>query len=404
MHDLSPEELARYARQIVLPGVGEAGQARLNARSVALIGAGGLGSPLALYLAAAGVGRIGLIEFDTVDLSNLHRQILYRTEDLGRRKAEIARERILSVNPHVQVDLWPERLEAANAADILGRFDVVADGSDNFATRYLVNDACVLLGKPNVHGSVFRFEGQVSVFDPRVGPCYRCLFPVPPPPDSIPSCAEGGVLGVLPGVIGVLQATEVLKILLGLGETLAGRLLLYDASRMEFRELRVARNPDCPVCGTSPTIHRLEDLDVSCASPPAADPEPSPAEQKTPETIGSAEARSTDLLDPARMEITAAELKAHLDAGESFVLLDVREPFEARICRLVDSRFMPMGQIQERWRDLDPGVPTVVYCHAGVRSFTVARFLKAQGFRSVWSLRGGIDAWAATVDPQVARY
>lgn len=418
MTEWTREELQRYARQIILPGMGEEGQARLKGGSVALVGAGGLGSPAALYLAAAGVGRIGLIEFDTVDASNLHRQVLYGTADVGRPKTEAAQERLRSANPHIEITVHPERLAAANALEILRPYDVVADGSDNFATRYLVNDACVLLRKPNVYGSVFRFEGQASVFDARVGPCYRCLFPVPPPPDSIPSCAEGGVLGVLPGLIGLIQATEVLKILLETGETLIGRLVLYDALQMSFRELRLAKSPDCPACGKNPVLVALEDEAISCEtgsggtsasarSEAAAGGSSagSPARPGRPETAGkSAEPAPLPPPDPSSVEISVRQLQARLESGEATLLLDVREPFEAAICALEGSRLVPMGQIQSRVGELDPNAFTVVYCHAGVRSYNVARFLRDRGFPRTWSLHGGIDTWAAEIDRSMPRY
>jgi adenylyltransferase/sulfurtransferase len=369
------EERERYRRHLVLPEVGLEGQEKLRAGSVLVVGAGGLGSPIALYLAAAGVGRIGLVDFDRVDLTNLQRQILYETGDVGRSKVETATRRIESINPHVRVERHDLRLTAANAASILGAYDVIADGSDNFPTRYLVNDACVLLGKPNVYGSIYRFEGQATVFDARSGPCYRCLFPEPPPEGTIPSCAEAGVLGVLPGLIGAVQATEAAKILLGIGETLAGRLLLYDALHMNFRELRVRKDPACPVCGERPTIRDLRDTEATCTTGPNSVPSVEPT-----------------------------ELKRRLDSEEEILLLDVREPFEAEICRLPGALLVPPDEFSRLTEGLDPGRTVVCYCHTGVRSHHAALHLAARGFRRVENLAGGIDAWAAEVDPRMARY
>ncbi len=372
---LSDEELERYRRHLVLPEVGVEGQEKLRAGSVLVVGAGGLGSPIALYLAAAGVGRIGLVDFDRVDLTNLQRQILYETGDVGRSKVDTAARRIESMNPHVRVERHEERLTAANSASILDAYDVIADGSDNFPTRYLVNDACVLLGKPDVYGSIFRFEGQATVFDARVGPCYRCLFPEPPPEGTIPSCAEAGVLGVLPGLIGAVQATEAAKILLGIGETLAGRLLLYDALHLNFRELRVRKDPACPVCGERPTIRDLRDTEASCATGPNS-----------------------------VLSVEPTELKRRLDSKEEILLLDVREPFEAEICRLPGGVLAPPNEFPRLTEALDPGRTVVCYCHTGVRSYHAALHLASRGFRRVENLAGGIDAWAALVDPGMARY
>lgn len=377
---LSDEELARYRRHLVLPEVGREGQERLKAGSALIVGAGGLGSPIALYLAAAGVGRIGLVDFDCVDLTNLQRQVLYETADVGRSKVETAARRIASINPHVVVEPREERLDVSSARAILGAYDVVLDGSDNFPTRYLVNDACVLLGKPNVYGSIFRFEGQATVFDARVGPCYRCLFPEPPPEGTIPSCADAGVLGVLPAVIGSIQATEAIKILLGRGELLVGRLLLYDALHMNFKELRLRKDPECPVCGENPTIRYLAEIGASC-EPPAA-------------SAGG----------PAVLSVEPRELETRLRAGEPILLLDVREPFEAEICRLPGSVLAPPDRIERRLAEFDRERTVVCYCHTGIRSYYAALLLASNGFRRVENLSGGIDAWAAEVDPAMPRY
>jgi sulfur-carrier protein adenylyltransferase/sulfurtransferase len=378
--DLTPEELRRYGRHLILPEVGLDGQRRLKGASVLLVGAGGLGSPLALYLAAAGVGRIGLSDFDVVDASNLQRQILHGTASLGRPKFESARERLADLNPNVVVAVHP-RLERDNALEIVRGYDVVADGADNFATRYLVNDACGLVGKPNVHGSVFRFEGQASVFDVRRGPCYRCLYPEPPPPGLVPSCAEGGVLGVLPGVIGMIQAIETLKLLLGLGDTLVGRLLVFDALAMTFRELTLRKDPACPLCGERPRITELQDYDELCGIAP----EPGAAE--------------------AQMEIGVREVADLLARSAGAVtLLDVREPHEHQIARIEGATLIPLRSLPARFRELDPARPVIVYCHHGVRSLRAAELLRGSGFAGATSMRGGIDAWSREVDAGVPRY
>ncbi len=384
--DLSPEELQRYARHIVLPDVGLEGQRRLKAARVLVVGAGGLGSPVALYLAAAGVGTLGLVDFDDVDASNLQRQVLYGEWDIGRSKLDAAEERLQSANPHVRIEKHPVKLTSANALEILGSYDVIVDGTDNFPTRYLVNDACVLLGKPCVYGSIYRFEGQVSVFDADKGPCYRCLFREPPPPGLVPSCAEGGVLGVLPGVIGSLQALEAIKLITGAGEPLVGRLLLFDALKLRWRELNLRRNPDCPVCGDAPSITELIDYDVFCGVSPADDGVGAPAERDG--------------------EITPAELKRRLDRGEAITLLDVREPFEWLIANLGEygARMIPMHEIPRRTGELDPSSEIVVYCQSGVRSADVQRFLQSAGFRRVRNLTGGILRWQHDVDPTIRRY
>ena len=381
---LSAEETRRYSRHLLLPEVGLEGQQRLKAARALCVGAGGLGSPAALYLAAAGVGTIGLVDFDTVDASNLQRQIIYGTPDVGRPKIEAAAERLRAINPNVAIEAHGARLTSGNALDILARYDVILDGSDNFATRYLVNDACVLLKKPNAYGSVFRFEGQASVFATSTGPCYRCLYPEPPPAGLIPSCAEAGVLGVLPGIIGTIQATEALKLILGIGEPLIGRFLIYDALRLRFRELKLARDPECPVCGTRPTIRELLDYDVVCGAGDGAE--------------------GDDQMFGARVpEVTATALKSMLERGEVF-LLDVREPGEARICSIPGATLIPMGEVPRRLSELDPGRQTVVHCRSGVRSAKVVAFLSEQGFKNVRNMKGGILAWIDEVDPTQARY
>ena len=379
---LTQAELLRYSRHLILPEVGLEGQRRLKAASVLIVGAGGLGSPLALYLAAAGVGRIGLVDFDRVDASNLQRQILYGTASVGRPKLEVARERLADLNPDVRVDLHETRLERTNALEIIRDYDVVADGTDNFPTRYLVNDACTLLGKPNVYGSIFRFEGQASVFDARVGPCYRCLYPDPPPPGLVPSCAEGGVLGVLPGVIGMIQGVEALKLLLGVGEPLVGRLLLFDALALSFRELALRKDPACPLCGPEPRITGLIDYQAFCGL--------SSVEQ------ADAEARG--------WEISARELSEGLARGGAPLLIDVREPREWEIARLPGATLIPLGTLPARLGELDAGREIVLYCHHGQRSMRALELLRASGFTRLKNLRGGINAWSKDVDSAVPRY
>ncbi len=379
---LADDELLRYSRHLILPEVGLDGQRRLKAASVLLIGAGGLGSPLALYLAAAGVGRIGIVDFDVVDASNLQRQLLHGTASIGVPKLTSARARLLDLNPHVQVDTYETHLTSENALEILAGYDVVADGTDNFPTRYLVNDACVLLGKPNVYGSIFRFEGQASVFDAKKGPCYRCLYPDPPPPGLVPSCAEGGVLGVLPGVIGVIQGIETLKLLLGIGDPLIGRLLVFDALAMSFRELRLRKDPNCPLCGEHPTITQLIDYEQFCGLPSAE--------------------------DAARMakdfEISVTDLRAKQEHGDEFVLIDVREPFEWEIARIEGSQLMPQNSLPGRLSELDSSREIVLMCHHGVRSMRALEFLYQSGYRKLKSVRGGIEAWSREIDPSVPRY
>jgi adenylyltransferase/sulfurtransferase len=379
----SPQEVARYSRHLIMPEVGTDGQKRLKASAVLLIGAGGLGSPLGLYLAAAGVGRLGLVDFDVVDFSNLQRQVLHGTPDVGRPKLQSARDRLRAINPEVRVDLYDTRLTSANALAIFAPYDVVIDGTDNFPTRYLVNDACVLLGKPNVYDSIFRFDGQASVFYPGQGPCYRCLYPEPPPPGEVPSCAEGGVLGILPGLVGCIQATEAVKLLLGQGSPLVGRLLLYDALQMSFREFKVRRNPKCPVCGEQPTIRQLIDYEQFCGVRGQEAPAPAAA---------------------AGGKITVEELKARLDRGEAVFILDVRNPEEARICRIPGSVLLPLPALPQRFGELDRERELVVHCKSGVRSQKAIQFLREQGFRDLKNLEGGILAWADRVDRTMPKY
>ncbi|MCI0640438.1 MAG: molybdopterin-synthase adenylyltransferase MoeB [Gemmataceae bacterium] len=378
---LSPQEVARYSRHLIMPEVGMDGQKKLKASSILLIGAGGLGSPLALYLAAAGVGRLGLVDFDVVDFSNLQRQVLHHTEDVGRPKLQSAKERIQSINPEVRVDLYETRLTSANAFDILRPYDIVIDGTDNFPTRYLVNDACVLLKKPNVYGSIFRFDGQASVFHPPAGPCYRCLYPEPPPPGEVPSCAEGGVLGILPGLVGCIQATEAVKLILGNGAPLIGRLLLYDALRMSFQEFKVRRNPRCPMCGDNPTIKQLIDYEQFCGV-------------RGQETALAATSE----------EITVEELQQLARSGNNVFILDVRNPEEYQICRIPGSVLLPLPQLPQRFGELDKNKEMVVHCKSGMRSAKAIQFLKQQGFTKLKNLKGGILAWADKIDRTMAKY
>jgi molybdopterin/thiamine biosynthesis adenylyltransferase/rhodanese-related sulfurtransferase len=389
---LSNDEIRRYARHLILPSVGREGQEKLKAARVLAVGAGGLGSPLALYLAAAGVGTIGLVDFDAVDDSNLQRQILYGTGDVGRPKLEAAAERIRDVNPHVSVVAREARLTSDNALEILRDFDVVADGTDNFATRYLVNDACVLLGKPNVYASVFRFEGQASVFWAEKGPCYRCLYAEPPPPGLVPSCAEGGVLGVLPGLLGVIQATETIKLVLGTGEPLIGRLLLVDALSMQFRELRVRRNPDCAICGAHPTITGLIDYEAFCGTP------------ETGPVPGDAASGIVPPMFARVPEISVEDLKAMRDRGDALVLVDVRESREWAISDLPDSVKIPLGSLPQSLEKLSKADQIVVYCRSGARSGNAVQFLQQMGYEKAKNLAGGINRWAERIDPKMPRY
>jgi sulfur-carrier protein adenylyltransferase/sulfurtransferase len=372
---LTPQERQRYSRHLLLPEVGAEGQRRLKAARVLCVGAGGLGSPAALYLAAAGVGTIGLVDFDVVEVSNLQRQIIHGTPDIGRSKLESARSRIEALNPEVAVETFEARFSAANARTLVEAFDVIVDGTDNFPARYLVNDACVIYGRPNAWGSIFRFEGQASVFASPGGPCYRCLHPEPPPPGLVPSCAEAGVLGVVPGIIGTIQATEALKLVLGIGEPLIGRFLVYDALKMRFRELKLPKDPDCPVCGIRPSITSLRESAASCDAPP---------------------------LDAH--ELSVRELKARIDAGWLPIVLDVREPAEAAICGLPGARLIPLGELARRLDELDRSCDIVVHCKSGVRSARAAAMLREKGFTRVSNLTGGILSWINEIDPAMARY
>ena len=378
---LTADQFERYRRHLSLPQLGVEGQRALLGGRVLLVGVGGLGCPVAQYLAAAGVGTLGLVDCDVVAASNLQRQILYGVADIGRPKLEVAKERIEALNPDVRVELHPVALRSDNAMAILAAYDVVVDGTDNFPTRYLTNDACVLLGKPNVHGSIFRFDGQATVFDARYGPCYRCLYPEPPPPGAVPSCAEGGVLGVLPGLVGAIQATETVKLLAGIGEPLYGRLLRYDALRLQFDEFRLKKDADCPVCGVQPSIRELIDYEGFCGVP---------------------------ALEEANQvrEMTAAEVAAARARGEEFLLLDVREPQEHRTARIGDSLLLPLGELEARAGELEAwrGRRIVIHCHHGRRSAMACEILERHGFPDVWNLAGGIEAWSLTVDPSVPRY
>jgi adenylyltransferase/sulfurtransferase len=387
---LTNDEIKRYSRHLSMPEVGVDGQRRLKAGSVLCIGAGGLGSPAAMYLAAAGVGRIGMIDFDVVDFSNLQRQIIHGTSSVGRSKLASAKDRLNDINPHVQIDTYEASLSSENALELFEPYDVILDGTDNFPTRYLTNDACVLLGKPNAYGSIFRFEGQASVFGTKEGPCYRCLYPEPPPPGLVPSCAEGGVLGVLPGIIGMVQATEALKLILGIGEPLIGRFLIYDALRMKFRELKLRKDPDCPVCGLHPTVTKLIDYEEFCGLRPSVEAEAAAA-------VSAANAK------PA-YEITAQELKQRLDKGDKLTLLDVREPNEFQINRIPGGQLIPLGEVPRRTAELDPDEEVVVYCKMGGRSAKAADYLRSVGFKRVLNLRGGVLDWVDKVDPSQPKY
>jgi sulfur-carrier protein adenylyltransferase/sulfurtransferase len=374
---LRAEELQRYSRHLLMPEVTSEGQRRLKAARILCIGAGGLGSPAALYLAAAGVGTIGIVDFDDVDLSNLQRQILHGTKDIGRSKLESARDRLRDINPEIEIELHECRFSSENASQLIAQYDVVVDGSDNFPTRYLSNDVCVFARKPNVYGSVFRFEGQTTVFAPHLGgPCYRCLFPEPPPPDSVPNCAQAGVLGVLPGIIGMLQAIETIKLIIGIGEPLIGRLLHFDALKAKFRELNLRRDPDCPVCGENPTIFSPIDYEQFCG---ARDEEAIPT-------------------------MSPHELKRKMDAREPFELIDVREVFEYEVARIDGAKLIPLGEIAERADELQRERPIVVHCHSGGRSAEAVRLLQQRGFANIYNLEGGIDAWSDQIDPSVPKY
>jgi adenylyltransferase/sulfurtransferase len=380
--ELSKDEILRYSRHLIMPEVGMEGQLRLKQAKVLCIGAGGLGSPLTLYLAAAGVGRLGIVDFDVVDFTNLQRQVIHGTADVGKPKLASARESIHAINPNVEVVGYETRLTSENALQLFSGFDIIVDGTDNFPTRYLVNDACVLLGKPNVYGSIFRFEGQAAVFYAREGPCYRCLYPEPPPPGLVPSCAEGGVLGVLPGIVGCIQAMETIKLIIGQGQPLIGRLLVFDALGVKFRELKLRKDPDCPVCGTHPTITRLIDYEEFCGIR---------GEEHTFDMVGIP-------------EITPREVKKLMDDKQPFVLIDVREPHEFQICRIPGSTLIPLGEVPKRMHELDSAQEIVVHCRSGQRSARAVDLLMKAGFRKIHNMKGGILAWSDQVDPSVPKY
>jgi adenylyltransferase/sulfurtransferase len=382
--ELTNDEILRYSRHLILPEVGLEGQRKLKGAKVLMVGTGGLGAPLGLYLAAAGIGKIGIVDFDVVDVTNLQRQVIHGTKDVGRPKIESAAESMKDINPFLEIEKFEVPLTSENALDIIKGYDIVVDGTDNFPTRYLVNDACVLLNKPNCYGSIFRFEGQATVFHHEGGPCYRCLYPEPPPPGLVPSCAEGGVLGILPGIIGVIQATETVKIILGKGDSLSGRLLLYDSLGMKFRELKLRRNPECPVCGDHPTVTKLIDYQQFCGIPQAA----------------AAEAAEKGKLP----EITPLQLKKKLDAGEDIFVLDVREPHEYDIARIEGTKLIPLGQLSRRVGELDSTADIVIHCKSGMRSAKAQKTLKEMGFSRVTNLTGGILRWSDEVDPSIPKY
>jgi adenylyltransferase/sulfurtransferase len=381
--ELTTDDLSRYSRHLILPEVGMEGQQKLKAARVLCVGTGGLGSPLALYLTAAGIGTLGLVDFDVVDASNLQRQIIHSTKDIGRKKLDSAEEKLKALNPAINIVKHDTMLTSANALEILKDYDIVADGTDNFPTRYLVNDACVLLGKPNVYGSIFRFEGQASVFATELGPCYRCLYPEPPPPGLVPSCAEGGVLGILPGLVGVIQATEVIKLILGKGESLVGRLLLVDALNMRFRELKLRKNAECPVCGQNPTVTELIDYQHFCGIVPDT-PEDKSVKNGIP-------------------QLSVKELKRRIDAGEDVYILDVREPFEYQIAQ-IGGKLIPQNDVPKRLAEIDRDREVIVHCKSGGRSQRIAEFLKQSGYPRVVNLAGGILAWSDEIDPTVQKY
>ncbi len=382
---LSKDEILRYSRHLIMPEVGMEGQLKLKSAKVALIGTGGLGAPLGMYLAAAGIGRIGLVDFDVVDFTNLQRQVIHGTKDVGKKKLDSAAETMLDINPYVEIDRHETALTSENALEILKDYDIVVDGTDNFPTRYLVNDACVLLKKPNVYGSIFRFEGQATIFAYPGGPCYRCLYPEPPPPGLVPSCAEGGVLGILPGTVGLIQATETVKLILGIGEPLIGRLVLYDALAMRFRELKLRRNPECPVCGDHPTITKLIDYQEFCGIPNQ------PHQEATTQ-------------ESMEGDIEPTEVKAKLDRGDRFVLIDVREPHEYQICNIPQAKLIPLGDLPKRVNELNSADEIVAHCKSGMRSAKAVDFLKQAGFKKVRNMKGGILAWSDKVDPSVPKY
>lgn len=376
---LNQDEIRRYSRHLVMPEVGREGQERLKVARVLVVGTGGLGSPVAMYLAAAGIGKLGLVEFDRVEESNLQRQVLFGQSDIGRPKIEVAQERLREINPLIEVTTHPTRIDSSNAMTLLTDYDVVVDGSDNFPTRYLVNDACVLTGKPYVYGSIFRFEGQISVFWRAQGPCYRCLFPEPPPPGLVPSCAEGGVLGVLPGIIGSLQANEAIKLVLGLGDSLIGRLLVFDALTVQFREMRLQKNAECPVCSAEPTVTELIDYEAFCG-------------------LDQVESEADEI------NITVSQLQRRLEQGRRPLLVDVRTPREWQICRLDGAQLLPLQELTGRWQELDGEQEIVAYCHHGHRSARAVEFLRRAGLKHVRNLTGGIDAWSKEIDPGVPLY
>jgi adenylyltransferase/sulfurtransferase len=378
---LSKEEVLRYSRHLIMPEVGMEGQLKLKAAKVLLVGTGGLGAPLGMYLAAAGIGRIGMVDFDVVDHTNLQRQIIHGTKDVGRKKLDSAADTMNDINPYVQIDKYEVALNSDNALDIIKDYDMVIDGTDNFPTRYLVNDACVLLQKPNVYGSIFRFEGQATVFAYEGGPCYRCLYPEPPPPGLVPSCAEGGVLGILPGMIGIVQATEAVKLILGTGEPLVGRLLLYDALAMRFRELKLRRNPECPVCGDHPTVTKLIDYQEFCGM-----------------------GRGQEPVVEATGDIEPTEVKQRIDSGDNFILIDVREPHEHQICNIPYAKLIPLGELPKRLNELDQNADYVMHCKSGMRSAKAVDLLRQSGFKRVRNMKGGILAWSDKVDPSVPKY
>ena len=386
--DLTNEEISRYSRHLIMPEVGLEGQKKLKSAKVLCIGAGGLGSPLALYLAAAGVGKLGILDFDVVDFSNLQRQVIHSENTIGELKVESAKNRLLELNSDIEIQTYNERFTSDNAMDIVKDYDIVVDGTDNFATRYLTNDACVLLGKPNVYGSIFRFEGQVSVFDAERGPCYRCLYPEPPPPGLVPSCAEGGVLGILPGVVGTLQASEVVKLIIGKGDPLIGRLLFMDILEMEPRIMKLRKNPECPICGDNPTITELIDYEEFCG-------------------IGRGELGEEEVKEKAPVqvkEITVEEFRDKMQSNGEVLLIDVREPHEYDICSIEGSKLIPLGEIKDRTDEINQDAEIVVHCHHGGRSMKAATILKEKGFKNVVNLKGGIDEWAEKFDPEMARY
>ncbi len=381
--ELTTDDLSRYSRHLILPEVGMEGQQRLKAAKVLCVGTGGLGSPLAFYLAAAGIGTLGLVDFDVVDASNLQRQIIHSTKDIGRKKLDSAAEKLTALNPSLNVVKHEVMLSSANALEIIKDYDIVADGTDNFPTRYLVNDACVILGKPNAYGSIFRFEGQASVFATENGPCYRCLYPEPPPPGLVPSCAEGGVLGILPGLVGVIQATEVIKLILGKGSPLIGRLMLVDALNMRFRELKLRKNPECPVCGENPTITQLIDYQQFCGIVP--------------------ESKEDKSMKNGIPQITVKELKRRIDAGEVVQLIDVREPYEFQIAQ-IGGKLIPQNDVPQRLAEIDRNREVIVHCRSGARSQRIAEFLVQSGYPKVANLAGGILAWSDEIDPKVQKY